>query len=100
MGELLRLVLALVAGVGLGLVYFGGLWLTVQRVPGSGHPGLLVLGSFLGRTVAVVGGIYLAAVLGGEPSDVWARVAVCLVGFLAMRTVMVRRLRPTPGESE
>ena len=100
MDELLRLVLALVAGAGLGLVYFGGLWLTVQRVPGSGHPALLVLGSFFGRTVVVVGGIYLAAVLGGEPSGVWVRVAVCLVGFLAMRTVMIRRLRPTPGESE
>jgi F1F0 ATPase subunit 2 len=87
--DLVLLALALAAGLGLGAFYFGGLWLTIKRLPTARHPALLAMGSFCGRTVVVVGGIYLAT--GGAD---WRRVLACLAGFIAARSLMVRRLRP------
>jgi F1F0 ATPase subunit 2 len=84
----LALVLALVAGFGLGLFYFGGLWLTVRRIPTTRHPALLTLGSFVGRTLLTLAGFYL--VMDGR----WERLALCLLGFLAARTVLVRKWGP------
>ena len=83
--------LALLAGIGLGLFYFGGLWLTVQCLPTIRHPAWLMLGSFLMRTLAALFGFY--AVM----SDSWARLLVCLAGFLVMRTVLTSHsvLMPT-----
>jgi len=80
--------LALVVGAGLGLFYFGGLWLTLQRLPESRHPALFALMSFFGRTVVVVLGIFLVA------RASWQRVAACLVGFVIVRGLLVRRLGP------
>jgi F1F0 ATPase subunit 2 len=96
MTQILSLLLAVLAGLALGLWYFGGLWLTVQRLPSARHPGVLSLMSLiirLGLTLAV---FYL--VMAGR----WERLLACLVGFLLMRTVLVRRLGPvssqTPGK--
>jgi len=92
----LWLALALVAGVGLGLFYFGGLWLTVRRIPASRHPVLLTLGSFVGRTVAVVLGFYL--VMGGH----WERLLASMAGLIVARILLVRRLgssRPGAGSA-
>lgn len=80
----LTLLAALFAGAGLGLLFFGGLWWTVRRLPGSDRPGLLLGGSFLLRTALVVGGFWL--VMGAS----WQRAAACLLGFLLARTLLVR----------
>ncbi len=86
--DALWLALALVVGLALGVVYFGGLWLTVKRLPTTRRPALLFFGSFLARTALVVAGIYL--VMDGR----WERVAVCLAGLLVARVVLTRRLGP------
>jgi len=93
------LVLAAVAGAGLGLLYFGGLWLTVRRLAGSRRPVLLFGGSFLVRTALAVAGFYL--VMDGS----LARALACLAGFIVVRQVLVARLRPgrkpvAPGGGE
>lgn len=88
MSPFLTLALALVAGMGLGLFYFGGLWLTVRQLPTSRWVMPLVLSSFVGRTAVVLVGFYF--VMGGH----WERVVVCLVGFLMARFLLVSRLRP------
>ena len=93
MSELLRLPAAGAAGAALGLFYFGGLWLTVRRLPRSRRPGLLLLGSFLVRSAVVVPGFYF--VMGGR----WERLLACLVGFLAARTVLLVLLRPRAGQA-
>jgi F1F0 ATPase subunit 2 len=80
-----RILSAFVAGLGLGLFYFGGLWLTVRQVPTRRWPGLWVLASFVGRTVLCLVGFYL--VMGGQ----WEPLVACLVGFLLVRTWLVRR---------
>jgi len=86
--DVLFVAVALVVGGGLGLFYFGGLWLTLQRLPRLKHPAALALASFFGRTVIVVLVIFLVA------RDSWQRIAACLVGFLAVRGLMIHRLRP------
>ena len=88
MSAALTLLLALVAGLGLGLVYFGGLWLTVRQIGRVRSPTLLFAASFVLRTALAVAGMYL--VMGGS----WQRMLACLAGFIVVRQVMVSRLRP------
>ena len=84
----IAIALSLAAGLGLGLAYFGGLWLTVRRVATTRRPVLLFAGSFVLRTALVVAGMYL--VMNGS----WQRMLACLAGFIIVRQVMVSRLRP------
>jgi F1F0 ATPase subunit 2 len=80
-------VLAFGAGGGLSLLYFGGLWLTVQRaVDDATRPTLLLLGSFVGRTAVVLLGFYLVIVL---MDDQWMLLVASLLGFIAGRTILV-----------
>ena len=53
------IVLSLLVGGPLGGIFFGGLWLTVRRLPHSKHPELLVLASFWIRSVIAVAGLVL-----------------------------------------
>lgn len=93
MNQLLPLMLATIAGVGLGLFYFGGLWLTIRQLPMCSRPAPLVVGSFVGRTAAVLAGFYLVMDGRGE------RIVACLAGFIMARFLLVSRLRPerAPG---
>ena len=86
-----QLIAAFVAGLVLGAGFFGGLWLTVRRVPRSAHPQRLVLLSFAARlavTVAVV--VLLAAVH-------WQLAAAAMAGVIVLRLCLVRLLRPHVG---
>ena len=99
MSGLIFLIVACIAGVGLGLFYFGGLWLTVRRLPDSRGPALLFLGSFVGRTALTLLGFFF--VMNGH----WQRMLACLAGFLIARQVLIARLRPDraatlPGANE
>jgi F1F0 ATPase subunit 2 len=80
-------VLSLIAGAALGLFYFGGLWLTIRRLPESRRPAALALASFVGRTALTVAGFYL--LMDGQ----WPRLALGLAGFLGARTVLVSRAK-------
>lgn len=81
-------VAAALAGGALGLLYFGGLWLTVRRVPTARRPGLLVAASFLGRLAAAGAGFGLLAARGP------LALAAALAAFLGVRLALVRRLGP------
>ncbi len=76
--------LGLAAGAALGALYFGGLWLTVTRVPRTRRPYLLLGGSFVARTAAVLTGFYLLLPHG------WMAQAVAMVGFLVARQLWLR----------
>ncbi|MDI1253675.1 ATP synthase subunit I [Thermomonas sp.] len=78
------LVLAVLAGVVLGAFFFGGLWWTVNRSMVSPQPALLILVSFLLRSVVAVGGFYLA-LQGG-----WQPLLACMGGFLVARALLTR----------
>ena len=87
MNEMLTLVLALVTGVLLGAIYFGGLWWTVQKVVLSKWSALWFLGSLLLRTSIALSGFYFVA--GGH----WERLLACLLGFVMARLIVTLRLR-------
>jgi len=82
--EALRLVLALVEGLFLGAVFFGGLWWTVQKGVSSNWSALWFFGSFLVRMSIVLVGFYFVA------RGHWQRLIVCLVGFVIARLIVTR----------
>jgi len=88
MTEPLSLVPALVTGISLGAMFFGGLWWTVQKGVSSKQPALWFLGSLLLRTCLALTGFYFVA------RGNWVRLPVCVVGFVAARLIVTRYTRP------
>jgi F1F0 ATPase subunit 2 len=82
------LLFTFVVGIGLGFFYYGGLWLTVRRLPDARQPSLWILLSFLGRASLSLLGLYLAS------EGRWERILIGLLGFVIARVVLVRRLLP------
>ena len=89
MSEALCLLLALVMGVLLGTIFFGGLWWTVRCAVSSKRVALWFLGSMLFRTSIVLLGFYF--ILG----DDWKRLLAGLLGFIVARLMVIRLTRET-----
>jgi F1F0 ATPase subunit 2 len=85
--EMVRLMLALPAGVALGAFFFGGLWWTVRKGVSSEQPASWFFGSLLLRMSVALAGFYLVG--NGD----WQRLLLCLVGFVAARLVVTRLTR-------
>jgi F1F0 ATPase subunit 2 len=90
MSELPGLGLSLAVGMALGGVFFGGLWWTLVRLPTTRWPIPLALGSLTGRTGFTVIGFYLVT------DGSLARLLICLLGFILMRHLLIRRLGSVP----
>jgi len=88
MNETVSLAPALVAGVLLGLMFFGGLWWTVRNSVVHERPALWFLGSLLLRTSIILAGFYFVS--GGH----WERLLTCLLGFVIARFVLTRLAGP------
>ena len=93
MTETLRLMLALLIGISLGAIFFGGLWWTVRRALSSRQPALWFLCSMVSRTWLVMAGFYWVA--RGD----WVRLPVCFFGFIAARLMVTRFTRPEAGHA-
>lgn len=91
MVELLSLAPALLAGLLLGAIYFGGLWWTVRQGLTAAQPALWFLSSLLLRTCIAVGGFFLVA------GTAWQRWLTCLLGFIVARFVVHRLTLETPA---
>jgi F1F0 ATPase subunit 2 len=87
MNETLTLVLALVTGVLLGAMFFGGLWWTVRKGVASKQPAFWFFGSLLLRTSIALAGFYFIA------RSHWERLLVCLLGFVIARLIVTRLIR-------
>ena len=85
--ENLSLALALVTGILLGAMFFGGLWWTIQRGVSSTRPALWFFGSLLLRTSIALAGFYFIA------RGHWERLLVCLLGFVIARLIVTRLTR-------
>ena len=85
--DTLSLVLALVTGLLLGVVFFGGLWWTVRKGVSSKQPALWFFGSLLLRTSIALAGFYFIA------CGHWERLLVCLLGFVMARLIVTRLTR-------
>ncbi|MDJ0737778.1 MAG: ATP synthase subunit I [Nostocaceae cyanobacterium] len=92
--NLVSVFIALLAGVVLGLLYFGGLWITVNKLPTASKPLQLTLFSFLGRLAICLVFFYLVIVEGKAYAPLNA--CACLITFFWVRNRMVRRLQPRP----
>ena len=92
MKDLSAMILAPLAGVLLGVIFFGGLWWTIQRGISSKNPAILFSGSLLLRTAITIAGFYLIS------RGNWRNLMTCLFGFLLARLVLTRYLR-TPVET-
>lgn len=88
MNDTAILLLAGLAGVVLGALFFVGLWWTVQWGMASRRPGLWFAGSLLVRTALVLAGLYFVA------DRNWRRLAMCLLGFALARVLVMYLARP------
>ena len=81
-------IVAFIVGSGLGLFYFGGLWLTVQQLPTTEHPYRLIFFSFLFRLGITL--FILSLIVKGN-SQLYNLVSLlaCCLGFLTIRTIMI-----------
>lgn len=82
--DLLSLSFALIAGMMLGAIFFGGLLWTVRKGVSAKHPAFWFFGSMLLRTCIVVLGFYY--ILG----DSWQYLLAGLLGFVGARVVITR----------
>ncbi len=94
MSDILALGLAFFGGALLAVFFFGGLWWTVRKGVASERPALWFVGSLLLRTSIILGGFYLVS------QGHWSRLAVCLLGFLIARVIVVKRLALAPAEEQ
>lgn len=88
MNDFLTLALALVAGVLLGAIFFGGLWWTVQKGISSQHTAPWFLGSLLLRTGIILAGLYFVS------DDQWDRLLAGFLGFIIARFIARRFIGP------
>ena len=87
MNEYLTLTLALVAGLLLGAIFYGGLWWTVRNGISSKQPALWFLGSLLLRMSLALTGFYFVG------HGHWERLVACLLGFVVARFIVTRLTR-------
>ncbi len=79
--------LAGLAGAGLGIFFFGGLWWTVRRTLASDRSALWHIGGLLLRMAVTMTGFYLIG------AGQWQRLVACLAGFVVARMIVVRMIR-------
>lgn len=87
MNDMVILFLSGLAGLLLGVFFFGGLWWSLIKGLTSSHPALWQFGSLMVRTGLTLAGFY--AVGGGQ----WQRLLSCGLGFLIARILVVRLAR-------
>jgi len=85
--ETLKLGLALITGVFIGAIFFGGLWWTVLKVVSTKWSVFWLFSSLLLRTsIALIGFYYISR---GN----WERLIICLLGFIIARYIVMRLTR-------
>jgi F1F0 ATPase subunit 2 len=79
----LLIVISLITGIILGIIYFGGLWITVRYMVNREHPYFLIFISFGIRLTIIMAGLYIILVHG------WVYLVISLVGFILTRILIV-----------
>jgi F1F0 ATPase subunit 2 len=87
MSEISNLIMALLAGVLLGIIFYGGLWWTIRRSVSAKTLNVWLIGSFPFRAIIAAGGFYLVS--RGD----WRSLLACLLGFLIARVCVTLLLR-------
>lgn len=84
MTETFYYLLALLAGLVLGTLFFGGLWYTVKKAVTAKLPALWIIGGFVIRTGITLIGFYYASF------GSWQRLLICLIGFVVARMLVMK----------
>ncbi len=90
--DALKLVALVLAGCGIGLLFFSGLWFTVQGIVRQKHSGLILAVSFIVRMGLVVVSFYFLM------AHDWKRLVALVIGFTLARIVMIRRIKQIRAE--
>ena len=85
-------VLAFAGGIILGLLFFGGLYITVQKMETLKNPALLMILSFMARMGVLVLAFYFISKVG------YKEVLFALAGVILTRFVMTYRMRDQKKE--
>ncbi|WHF52909.1 ATP synthase subunit I [Chryseobacterium gotjawalense] len=83
MNDIITMVLVFVAGGVLGIIFFGGLWITVKKSVSAKSPALLILSSLFVRISITMIGFYMIG------NNNWQRLLMCLFGFVAARFLVL-----------
>lgn len=84
MNETMNIVIAFVTGVLLGIIFFGGLWWTVQKIVSTKWSAFWMFCSLMLRMSIVLTGFYFIA------HDHWERLLVSLFGFIITRYFVMK----------
>jgi len=82
MSEILYMILAFIAGMALGMFFFGGLRFTVKKAITAKIPAIWIFGSFILRVSVVMLGFYYISPGG------WQSLIVSVLGFIVARFVV------------
>ncbi len=83
MNETVSITLAFIAGIALGILFFGGLWFTVKKAVNAKIPALWIFCSFFLRISVILVGFYFIG------SGNWVRLLTCLFGFIIARFIVI-----------
>jgi len=75
-------------GLGLGLFYYGGLWLILRGLPQLKYPGVWLSLSLMVRMFTVLLVLYLLF------ADSWQQLLSAVLGMLVSRSLLVQRIKP------
>jgi F1F0 ATPase subunit 2 len=78
------LILSLAIGVMLGVLFYGGLWMTIRALLVTRYPVAVTLCSLLFRTSAVLAGVVLSS------RGQWQNAVACLAGLVVGRIIVSR----------
>jgi F1F0 ATPase subunit 2 len=86
--------ISLLEGFGLGLIYFAGLWWTVQRLTTASQPYLWIGSSFVLRLCLCGLGFYWIMIQQQGSEEQVFSLAMAVTGFLIVRLLVIRSLTP------
>jgi F1F0 ATPase subunit 2 len=87
MNEIIYMVFVFTAGLVLGILFFGGLWLTVKKAVFSQRPALWFISSFLIRvSITLVGFYYLS-------QGSWKNLLISVSGFIIARSIIIYKTK-------
>jgi len=83
----------LFVGIILGIIFFGGLYLTVEKLKTVKSPSILLLLSFFLRMAILLGGLYLVSRNGFKD------ILFALLGIILVKFVMIFLAKRSQGQS-
>jgi F1F0 ATPase subunit 2 len=76
------LILNFISGLALGLLFYGGLWLTIRLCLKKSNAGIWIFASMIARTIIVIAGFYFLS-----NGNIY-KVATIFLGFLTTRLIV------------